>query len=174
MSTEKRIFMEIEQKFLVKYLPENLHQYECHRIEQAYLCSGITIRIRKIDEQYIFTYKKPQISKNLVNINEEIELYLDQKSYDHLSLKKDGFIVKKRRYIIPLQLGLKAELDIFEDRLNGLVIVEVEFSSEKEIFSFAKPDWFGENVSKRQEYTNSYLSGVENWQEFNKNQTIVK
>ncbi len=164
MNVEKRIPMEIEQKFLVKYLPENLQQYECHRIEQAYLCSGITFRIRKIDEQYIFTYKRPTSSKNLVNINEEIELFLDKKSYDHLICKKDGYIVKKKRYVIPLKSNLKAELDIFEERLKGLIIVEVEFLDEKEIFSFAKPDWFGENVSKRTEYTNSYLSGVENWQ----------
>jgi len=150
--------MEIEQKYLPKYLPENLKSFECHQIEQGYLNRGIVVRIRRWDDRYILTYKKRKESKNLVNVNEEIEMPLDNISYEHLREKIDGYLIQKKRYIIPLDNGLKAELDIFEGNLKGLSLVEVEFSSEENIFSFKPPLWFGENVSNQKNFTNSYLS----------------
>lgn len=39
--------MEIERKFLVPALPENLSSYPCHLIEQAYLCTSPVVRIRR-------------------------------------------------------------------------------------------------------------------------------
>ena len=153
--------MEIEQKYLVKYLPENLKSFECHNIEQGYLNRGIVVRIRKSDDQYILTYKKRKESKNLVNVNEEIEMPLDKTSYENLKTKIDGNIIKKKRYLIPIENGLIAELDIFEGNLAGFSLVEVEFPSEINIFSFKKPIWFGENVSKKINFTNSYLSMLE-------------
>jgi len=150
--------MEIEQKYLLKYLPENLKSFECHEIEQGYLNKSIVVRIRRWDDRYILTYKKRKETKNLVNVNEEIEMPLDKTSYEHLKTKVDGYIIKKKRYIIPLENGLKAELDIFEGNLDGFSLVEVEFPSEKNIFSFKPPEWFGENVSNQMNFTNSYLS----------------
>lgn len=40
--------MEIERKFLVKKLPDNLEQYEYRQIEQAYLNTNPVVRIRRI------------------------------------------------------------------------------------------------------------------------------
>ncbi len=40
--------MEIERKFLIKELPENLSSYKCLVIEQAYLCTEPVIRIRRM------------------------------------------------------------------------------------------------------------------------------
>ena len=44
--------MEIERKFLIKKLPENLTQYPCRTIEQAYLCTEPVVRIRKDNDDY--------------------------------------------------------------------------------------------------------------------------
>ena len=49
--------MEIERKFLVRSLPENLEQYPFHFIEQAYLCTSPVVRVRRQDNEYILTYK---------------------------------------------------------------------------------------------------------------------
>ena len=49
--------MEIERKFLVPALPENLSSYPCHLIEQAYLCTSPVVRIRRQDDDFILTYK---------------------------------------------------------------------------------------------------------------------
>ena len=48
--------MEIERKYLLKQIPE-LEKYECHKIEQAYLCTGPVVRVRREDETYYMTYK---------------------------------------------------------------------------------------------------------------------
>lgn len=52
--------MEIERKYLVKQLPENLGKYPHFVIEQGYLCTEPTIRIRRKNNDYILTYKSRQ------------------------------------------------------------------------------------------------------------------
>ena len=49
--------LEIERKFLVKKLPEDLKQYECRQLEQGYLCTEPVVRIRRSDDTYTLTYK---------------------------------------------------------------------------------------------------------------------
>ena len=50
--------MEIERKYLVAKLPDNLEQYEHLEIEQAYLCTSPTLRIRRMGDSYILTVKE--------------------------------------------------------------------------------------------------------------------
>ena len=45
--------------------------------------------------------------------------------------------------------------DVFHDKNEGLVIAEIELSSEDEIFD--KPEWLGEEVTGKPEYSNSNL-----------------
>ncbi len=165
--SKKEYFMEIEKKFRIKYLPENLESYEKKVIEQGYLCTDPVVRIRKSNEEYILTYKsKFGIDKELdqlAKVCNEVEVPLNKSGYEHLKEKIDNQLVRKVRYIIPLENGLKAELDIFGDHLEGLTIVEVEFPGEEEIHNFVAPDWFGEEVSQDKRFTNSYLSTVEHW-----------
>ena len=44
--------MEIERKFKVRQLPEQLEQYPRQRIEQAYLCTEPVIRVRRSNDDY--------------------------------------------------------------------------------------------------------------------------
>ena len=101
--------MEIERKFIPKNLPENLNQYSFHRIEQAYLNTAPVLRIRKQDNTYILTYKGGGMMAR-----EEYNLALNRKSYAHLLEKADGNVLTKTRYLIPIDDGLTAELDIFD------------------------------------------------------------
>ena len=92
--------MEIERKFLIKdlhSLPFSIEAYPHRELEQAYLCTGPVVRIRKDDEQYFLTYK----SKGLM-IREEYNLPLNRQAYLHLREKADGRIIQKTRYVIPL------------------------------------------------------------------------
>ena len=57
--------MEIERKYLVKQLPENLGKYPHFVIEQGYLCTEPTIRIRRKNNDYILP---GFISQNVVVI----------------------------------------------------------------------------------------------------------
>lgn len=146
--------MEIERKFIPKDLPENLNEYEHHKIEQAYLNTAPVVRIRKQDDEYYLTYKGGGMMAR-----EEYNLPLNEKSYLHLLEKADGNIITKTRYLIPINDGsLTAELDIFEGKFAGMLLVEVEFNSVEQADAFQKPSWFGEDVTHNKMYHNSYLS----------------
>ena len=135
--------MEIERKFLVKTIPDNLSEYKCRIIEQAYLCTEPVVRVRKDNDEYYLTYK----GRGLM-AREEYNLPLNKKSYEHLLEKADGNIISKIRYLIPINDGkLTAELDVFKGKFAGMLLVEVEFSSVEQADAFQKPDWFGEDVT---------------------------
>lgn len=148
--------MEIERKFLIKIMPEHLEQYPCRLIEQAYLCTDPVVRIRRQDDAYILTYK----GRGMM-IREEYNLPLTKDAYEHLLPKADGNIITKKRYLIPLSDGLKAELDIFERKFQGLAIVEVEFPDETAANTFVPPEWFGADVTCSSLYHNSSLSQMD-------------
>lgn len=161
--------MEIERKYTVKEIPNHLEQYQCINIVQGYLCNNPIIRIRKSNEEYILTYKSKQERKNENSpiMNHEVELPLTKEAFDRLFDKIDFNPVKKRRYIIPLEGGLKAELDIFEERLQGLILVEVEFPDEIAANKFIAPNWFLEDVCRDKRFSNYFLSQVMNIDELN-------
>ena len=145
--------MEIEKKYLVKYLPENLEIYEQKRISQVYLCTNPVVRIRRSNEDYFITYK----SRGLM-AREEYEMPLTAEAFEHLLPKIDGILIDKIRYMIPLENHLVAELDIFQGTLAPLRLVEVEFESIEAADAFEAPDWFGDDVTNSGEYHNSNLS----------------
>ena len=49
--------MEIERKFLVKKLPDNINRYPYQKIEQGYLSYVPEVRIRKSNNKYFLTVK---------------------------------------------------------------------------------------------------------------------
>lgn len=149
----EEIIMEIERKFLVRTLPDNLEQYHCRFIEQGYLCVCPVVRVRRDNDCFYLTYK----GKGLL-AREEYNLPLTADAYRHLIAKADGNIITKRRYEIPLEDSLLLELDIFEGLFEGTVLAEVEFSSEAEAAAFTPPAWLGEDVTFSREYHNSNMS----------------
>jgi CYTH domain-containing protein len=157
--TGKEPPMEIERKYLIHTLPEDIESYPRHRIAQGYLCTSPVVRIRRSDDEYYLTYKGGGLM-----VREEYNLPLTKEAYEHLLPKVDGLLISKTRYLIPLTAGtgidhpLTAELDVFEADLAPLMLVEVEFESVDEANAFTAPDWFGEDVTEDGRYHNSYMS----------------
>lgn len=145
--------MEIERKYLIHRLPEHIESYPCRIISQGYLNTSPVIRIRQDNDRYELTYK----SEGLM-ARQEYNLPLTREAYEHLLTKIDGRLIRKKRYMIPLENNLTAELDVFKDELAPLILVEVEFNSEEEARSFTPPSWFGEDVTFSGKYHNSSLS----------------
>ena len=146
--------MEIERKFLVNTLPQNLDSYPFHQIEQGYLCTNPVVRIRREDDTYYLTYKA---SGKMVR--EEYNLPLTKKAYEHMLPKADGNVITKKRYLIPIEgTSLTVELDLFEGAFSGLILAEVEFADEEAAGQFVPPAWLGEDVTFSNQYHNSYLS----------------
>ena len=146
--------MEIERKFLVSVMPDDLESYPHDHIWQAYLCAGPTIRIRRMGDALILTVK----GKGTL-AHEEYELPLTEKAFDHLAEKIDGIPVIKTRYRIPLP-PYTVELDVFEGTHRGLVMAEVEFPTVEEAMAFTPPEWFGEDVTYDRHYRNVCLAGL--------------
>lgn len=144
--------MEIERKFLLKRLPENLDSYPVRHLEQGYLCTAPVVRIRRDNDKYELTYK----GKGCM-VREEHNLPLTKDAYEHLRTKIDGRLIVKKRYMIPYEKHT-IELDVFEEDLAPLTLAEVEFHSEEEAKAFVAPDWFAEDVTFSKLYHNSFLS----------------
>ena len=159
--------MEIERKYKLKSLPENLESYPCRHIEQAYLNINPVVRVRKEDNEYYMTYK----GKGMM-ARDESNLPLNEEAYYHLRSKADGRIISKKRYLIPLRnpgfkegfptppadYTLTIELDVFDAPFAPLIMAEVEFGSKDAAEAFVPPSWFGEEVTYCKEYHNSYLA----------------
>lgn len=145
--------MEIERKYLIHKLPDNLEGYPHKKIEQGYLCTSPVVRIRRQNDEYFLTYK----SKGLMS-REEYNLPLTQEAYEHLKPKADGYIISKTRYLIPLDDTHTIELDIFNAPFAPLYMAEVEFADIEEAENFTPPEWFGEDVTFDGSYHNSAMS----------------
>lgn len=161
--------MEIERKFTIAELPADLESFPFHHIEQAYLNTSPVVRVRKEDNEYYLTYKGSGMMAR-----EEHNLPLTEEAYYHLRDKADGKIISKKRYLIPLEnpsfraqdgfptppedYTLTIELDVFDAPFAPLIMAEVEFGSKEAAEAFLPPAWFGEEVTYKKEYHNSYLA----------------
>lgn len=164
--------MEIEKKYRINELPE-LSLFKSYEIEQGYLCRHPVLRIRRRDDEYIFTYKsKIKGAPEALCVSDEIERPLTKEAYETLREKTEGYLIQKTRYLIPIKAQyrestpgdpeeLVVELDVFHGRLEGLSFAEIEFPSEDVAIRFIVPQWLGEDVSGDRRYSNGYLSELE-------------
>jgi len=150
--------IEIEKTFLVKKLPSDLSKYKSVQIKQGYLSpSPSPLRIRQKDSYFEITKKIPLKEGDYSSV-EEINIPLTEFEFQKLWNLTDRHL-EKTRYLIPLTDGLTGELDIFQNDLNGLYFIEIEFSSKEQMDSFVSPDWFGKDVTQEEFSANSYLAG---------------
>jgi len=146
---------EIERKFLVKSLPDNLKQSRSFVIEQGYLATesaGRQVRLRKTDRAASLTFKVGRGSHR-----EEREIKLTPKQFAALWPGTVGRRLRKVRYEIPWK-SLLIELDIYRGRHAGLVVAEVEFPDRASCGRFKPPSWFGREVTGEKRYSNVRLA----------------
>ena len=153
--------MEIERKFTIKELPEDLGSYESKKLIQAYLSREPVVRVRRSDDKYYMTYK----GSGLI-AREEYNLPLTKESFEHLLAKADGNVISKTRYLIPLKepkfrdgyensgVMLTIELDVFDEPMAPLVMAEIEFPDMESAEAYIPEDWFLEDVSEDPRYHN--------------------
>ncbi|NLN95487.1 MAG: CYTH domain-containing protein [Bacteroidales bacterium] len=144
---------EIERKFLVSGNFKPFSQ-EQTRITQGYISSNPehTVRVRiKGDKGYI-TIKGIVSASGTSRYEWEKEIPVDEVE-ELLKICEPG-IIDKTRYLV--NVGKHTyEVDEFYGENKGLVIAEIELSSEDE--DFEKPSWLGEEVTGNLKYYNSML-----------------
>jgi CYTH domain-containing protein len=146
---------EIERKFLVRKLPDDLTSYPFADIAQGYLVSlndGLQVRLRKSDGKYSLTYKR-----GIGNVREEREIELAAEQFDALWPATEGKRLVKTRYEIPFGDRV-IEIDVYHERHEGLVVAEVEFDDEDAAKNFRPPPWLGDDVTGDPRYSNQLLA----------------
>jgi CYTH domain-containing protein len=144
---------EIERKYLVQQNDFSfLNSVEGKKIKQAYIQNeeDRTVRIRTKADKAFLTIK---IGKDTLS-RDEFEYQIPVK--DALSMMEimNLKVLSKTRYEIKFENNLW-EVDVFEGKLDGLIIAEIELESEDE--SFNKPIWLGREVTNDLSYLNAKL-----------------
>ncbi|MFA7252756.1 MAG: class IV adenylate cyclase [Candidatus Paceibacterota bacterium] len=147
---------EIERKFQVRKLPDNLESFLSKSIKQGYVSiadDGTEVRVRQKGDKYYRTTKRGSGV-----VRPETEEEISQADFDKDWQMVGDRVIEKTRYEIPLTNGNLAEFDVYGGKLQGLMVVEVEFADENKANEFVAPDWFGEDVSNDPNYKNASLA----------------
>jgi CYTH domain-containing protein len=147
--------IEIERKFLVEQIPDDLGAHPSREIDQGYLAitDDVEVRVRRYGDHSFLTVKS---SGNESRVEEEIEI--DRRRFGALWPLTEDRRIQKRRYAIPIGGGLTIEVDVYHGRLSGLVTAEVEFTSVANANAFVPPGWLGREVTDDSRYKNKRLA----------------
>ena len=144
---------EIERKFLVKNDAWRDAVYKQSRYRQGYLANsdGASVRVRVADGKGYLNIKSMTLGVRRL----EYEYVIPEvEANEMLSELCQGPLIDKVRHLI--RHGSHVwELDVFEGDNAGLVVAEIELSSEDEPFEL--PDWAGSEVSEDPRYYNVCL-----------------
>ena len=125
---------EIERKYTINHLPKEIDNILKITQKHIYRDPVCSIRVRKSEDlsmnevKYTHTIKAKGKETEIFSIT-ELEKEITEEQFEEVKPFKGSNIIEKYRVIIPLEDGLKAEVDIFEKKLKGLIIAEVEFES---------------------------------------------
>lgn len=151
--------VELERTYLVKELPKDLGYYSHKEIVDIYIPKEVehpVVRIRKNGDRFELTKKVPIKG---VDSSEQSEhtVRLSEEEFNALA-NVVGKRVRKIRYSYSYN-GVKAEIDIFQDDLLGLVMVDFEFNDVKEKNSFKMPDFCLVDVTQEKTFAGGMLCG---------------
>ena len=144
--------IEIERKFLVNKIPENI--INTIDIKQYYISINpkMVQRLRFFnDDKAIISFKERSSSITKHEFEYEIPL-LDAKKL--ISYITAPFITKKRHYI--KFDSMQWEVDEFLDKNKGLIVAEIELIKIDQKIKI--PEWVTNEISKDQKYSNFNLA----------------
>ena len=144
---------ETERKFLVKGEFRHLAVREIN-IVQSYLTIDPekTIRLRIADDKAYLTIKSKPMKHSITRNEWEVQIPVSE-AEEMMTIGIPGKVVKTR-YLVPSGKHT-FEIDVFHDKNEGLVIAEIELSSDDEYFE--RPGWLGEEVTGLPQYYNANL-----------------
>jgi adenylate cyclase len=150
---KKKMATETERKFKVKAEFRHLSVNQTE-ITQRYLSvdPDKTIRLRITGKQAFITIKGRPAGKSISRNEWEYPIPLKD-AEEMMNICLPGKIVKTR-FLVPFS-SHTFEVDVFHDKNEGLIIAEIELTSENEEFEI--PDWLGEEVTGNPSYYNANL-----------------
>jgi adenylate cyclase len=145
---------EIERKFLVSGKGWRRRASRGKSIRQAYLAftETISLRVRTIGKRKAYlTVKSAQAGES----RSEFEYPIPVADARALMKLRTGRLIKKRRHVVKSG-NANFEVDVFGGDHRGLVLAEVELSSQRARFD--RPDWLGKEVTGKRRYYNDSLA----------------
>ena len=145
--------IEIERKYLVLNSEWGTPS-SSHRIEQGYLfvTEDRSMRIRRSGNSYVLALKVKADNISRHEIETDIDTKQGQAMLDGLCV---GPAVQKTRHEVLFE-GKVWEIDVFDGSNAGLVVAEIELSSEDEQITL--PSWVGPEVTDDTRFLNTALS----------------
>ncbi len=131
--------LELELTFLAKDLPKGIEKVKPTRIVDIYIPDTPEhshLRLRQKGEKYEITKKTPVVEGDA---SEQIEqtISLTQEEFTALSSCSKKRVAKDRYKMVVD--GKMAEIDVFVDKLKGLVLIDFEFDTADEKATFNTP-----------------------------------
>lgn len=145
--------LEIERKYLVKNSKWRESVVAESTMKQGYLANvpNASVRVRVSGGEARLTIKGRSEGISRSEYEYPIPLRDAQEILDH---HISGAVIEKVRYQVRCGDHIW-DLDVFEGANRGLIVAEVELSSEDEPFQM--PEWAGEEVSLDSRYYNANL-----------------
>jgi CYTH domain-containing protein len=153
------IEIELEKTYLVKKLPSGLAKFPHKEIIDMYIpaqAAHPALRLRKKGDKFEMTKKQP-IHGTDWSEQEEHTIKLNKEEFGSL-INADGKKVCKIRYDYTYDDN-KAEIDVFKGDLEGLVLVDFEFTDVKKKKVFKMPDFCLIDVTQDETFAGGMLCG---------------
>ena len=152
--------LEFELTFLARALPEGLANWPSMRLTDVYVPANPVmhprLRLRQKGEAYEITKKVPLNSAD-ASAHTEITIPLSPDEYRDLA-GLNGRRVEKIRYSGLID-GNPAEVDVFVGALQGLVLIDFEFSDREQLEKFVVPRICLADVTQEEFIAGGMLSG---------------
>ncbi len=154
--------IEIERKFL---LCNDTWRSSARgrQYRQGYIMTGkgVTVRVRTVEEQAYLTIKGKSRGAARAEYEYPIPLADALEMLETLCARP---LIEKTRYLVEYG-GFSWEIDEFAGENQGLLVAEIELSSEEQ--DFPRPPWLGREVTGDSRYFNASLvqNPYTNWKD---------
>lgn len=151
--------IELEKTYLAKYLPEDIKNYKSKEIIDIYIPKASEhpqVRLRKNGDRFEITKKSP-VKEGDASCQQEQTISLIESEFNELA-KLKGKRLCKVRYFYGYN-GRTAEIDVFEESLEGLALVDFEFNNPEEKYNFQMPDFCLADVTQEKFLAGGMLCG---------------
>ncbi len=144
--------IEIERKFLLRDDSWRKSARGRH-YRQGYIMTGrgVTVRVRTVEDAGFLTIKGK--SRGAARAEYEYPIPLAD-AREMLETLCSGPLIEKTRYLVEYG-GFTWEIDEFAGENQGLLVAEIELSSEEQ--DFPRPPWLGREVTGDSRYFNASL-----------------
>ncbi|HEX3578507.1 MAG TPA: adenylate cyclase [Thermoanaerobaculia bacterium] len=145
---------EIERKWVLA-APPPLDDRQPEEIRQGYVLTGdAEMRVRKAGERCFLTIKR-----GAGEVRDEWESKIPAWAFDAVWPSTKGCRLRKQRYSIR-EKRRTIEVDVYEGKLAGLIVLETEFVSVRSAKRFTLPDWAAgaHEVTGDPEFSNQSLA----------------